>query len=310
MNRVIILEGPDGSGKTTLANTLATDHGFKVIHSGVPKETNGHDLFNTYLMDLWLALHEDQPVVFDRLYLGELIYGPIMRGRSLLTDHHQRMLDRVVMAYDIKHVLCLPPRPVAYDNWRAKKQDYVDHETKWGQVFEAYDRCCSTDDRYLVYDYTWPWGHQDDEGGYSVALNSLFIPRPTLPLGVVGSPRAKLLVVGEQVNAKIQEVDLPFMDDGGSSAFLDDCLKAGYLESEVAYCNAYNINGVPNRFERWAMRLKVPLPNVVALGKKAAKLLSQQGIPHTSLPHPQYVKRFQNGKKAEYAQQLKEVTCI
>lgn len=299
MNRVLIVEGADGSGKTTLCNTLARDHGFKVVHTGVPRETNGRDLFNTYLMDLWLALHEDQPVVFDRLFLGEFIYGPIMRGRSLLTDHHLRMLNRVVMAYDIKHVLCLPPRPVAYDNWRAKKQDYVDHETKWGQVFEDYDRWS---DRLMTFDYTATFNDRIDP-------TELFITRPTLPLGVVGSPDAKLLVVGERVNTKVQEVDLPFMDDGGSSAFLDDCLKAGYLESEVAYCNAYSFNNLPNQLDDWLARFKVR-PQVAALGNEASRALRDLNIQHHKLPHPQYVKRFKNGKKAEYARQLKEATCI
>ena len=34
---IFILEGPDGSGKTTLANQLSKQTGFKVIHKVQPK---------------------------------------------------------------------------------------------------------------------------------------------------------------------------------------------------------------------------------------------------------------------------------
>ncbi len=305
MNRVLIVEGADGSGKSTLAETLRKDHGFKVIHTDKPKP-NEPDLFNTYLMDLWLALHDDQPVVFDRLYLGEQIYGPIMRGKSLLSDLHVRLLDRVVRAYDIKHVLCIPPRPTAMANWMAKKEDYVDHVDKWDEVFMAYDRWS---DHLLTYDYTHPGGWYDDDGGCSSSFSSLFMPSPTLPEGVVGSPIAKALLVGEQVNARVQELDLPFMDGSGSSAYLDEALQlVGFREEELAFCNAKDRDGTANSFSPWLSRFQIA-PKVVALGGVASEILVSQKIAHCKVPHPQYWKRFNHSKLQEYANMLKEASC-
>ena len=34
---IIIIEGPDGSGKTTLANQLSKQTGYKIIHRVQPK---------------------------------------------------------------------------------------------------------------------------------------------------------------------------------------------------------------------------------------------------------------------------------
>jgi thymidylate kinase len=45
-HEVIVLEGCDGAGKTTLAAALASQHGHEVIHSG--RRPDGTDLAERY----------------------------------------------------------------------------------------------------------------------------------------------------------------------------------------------------------------------------------------------------------------------
>lgn len=69
----IILEGPDGSGKTTIANALINKYGFKYHHS-TSKTQN--DL--SYHIDLLLS---STPTVYDRFNIGEHIF-PTLFGRE------------------------------------------------------------------------------------------------------------------------------------------------------------------------------------------------------------------------------------
>lgn len=307
MNQVIILEGADGSGKSTLAATLARDHGFRVQHTGLPNPRWTSDqLFRSYVSSLYKALRADQPVVFDRHYLGETIYGPVMRGSSLLSPTQVVLLERLVQARGVKVVICLPNRPTALENWRAKVRDYVPNESLWSHIFTAYNRLITTK-FYFSYDYTKPHPEDDDAEYYSNTLGDLFVPRSTLPRDVVGSPGAKLLLVGEQVNRRVTSTDWAFFAETGSSGYLNESLRlAGIPEEDLALVNAIDLRDQPKEFAPRLARLP-KLKKVVALGKKAQKVLANQQVNHCCLPHPAFMKRFNHAGLNDYANQLKEI---
>ncbi|GAA3168664.1 MULTISPECIES: hypothetical protein [Streptomyces] len=71
----LVLEGPDGVGKSTLAQRLSL-HGFRVIHS--PRTPDHLDLATRYREILSGAGR----ILFDRCFVSELVYGPLYRGRS------------------------------------------------------------------------------------------------------------------------------------------------------------------------------------------------------------------------------------
>ena len=77
--QVIVLEGCDGVGKTTLAEALAAQHGYTVVHSG--RTPDGTDLADHYGTILALPGR----LVLDRSFISELVYGPLDRGRSRLS---------------------------------------------------------------------------------------------------------------------------------------------------------------------------------------------------------------------------------
>lgn len=83
-HQVILLEGCDGVGKTTLAVALAERHGYRLVHATRTPESV--DLAERYRSILsWPG-----PLVLDRSFVSELVYGPLLHGRSRLT------LDQVV----------------------------------------------------------------------------------------------------------------------------------------------------------------------------------------------------------------------
>jgi len=75
---VVILEGCDGTGKTTLAAALATAHGYTVMHSD--RTPPGVDLAARYRSILAIP----GKLVLDRSFISELVYGPVSHGGSRL----------------------------------------------------------------------------------------------------------------------------------------------------------------------------------------------------------------------------------
>jgi hypothetical protein len=94
---LIILEGVDGAGKTYLKDQLALKHGIRtrmlqstrlledpmIAYEWSLREYDRHDLSTLWICDQW--------------HIGELIYGPLYRQQSLLTEpaakHVEMFLD-------------------------------------------------------------------------------------------------------------------------------------------------------------------------------------------------------------------------
>ncbi len=79
VHEVIVLDGCDGTGKTSLAETLRDQHVYTVTHSGRTRE--GTDLAARYRQ----ILAAPGRIVLDRSFISELVYGPLFHGRSRLT---------------------------------------------------------------------------------------------------------------------------------------------------------------------------------------------------------------------------------
>jgi hypothetical protein len=146
----IILEGSDCSGKTTLAKELEKC-GYKIIHNGPPKENEDP-----------LTVYEDQldaavkvPTVFDRLHIGEMIYGPILRGKSRITmDQFEELNDTIINMGGLV-VICLPPWRNVIDCWSNRQAQ--EHIKEYGQLRESYRKFAAYLDSHpqcLSYDYT------------------------------------------------------------------------------------------------------------------------------------------------------------
>lgn len=89
---VVVLEGCDGTGKTTLADALAATHGHSVVHSG--RTPDGHDLARRYRE----IIATPGKIVLDRCFISELVYGPLYHGRSRITLSAAIGLARIVAA--------------------------------------------------------------------------------------------------------------------------------------------------------------------------------------------------------------------
>lgn len=106
--KLVVLEGVDKTGKTTIAKLLQELFGFIIIKHSAPLK--GEDVWQSYnatLDKLDLTTHS---YVLDRFNWGELVYGPIYRGKSQLTanqclklEHRLNELGGVVVHCKANH---------------------------------------------------------------------------------------------------------------------------------------------------------------------------------------------------------------
>jgi hypothetical protein len=87
---VLVLEGCDGAGKTTLAIALATGYDYTMVHAARTPE--GVDLAERYRT----ILARPGRLVLDRSFVSELVYGPLLHGRSRLTRADVTALAAIV----------------------------------------------------------------------------------------------------------------------------------------------------------------------------------------------------------------------
>ena len=78
-HEVVVIEGTDGTGKTTLAERLAGEHGYAIVHCDRPPDSDA--LFDRYAEDVATP----GKTVLDRCFISELVYGMPRGGVSRLS---------------------------------------------------------------------------------------------------------------------------------------------------------------------------------------------------------------------------------
>lgn len=135
---MIVLEGPDGGGKTYLAAALHREFGLPIAPRVVAKDT-------TAMVDLvkWVEDNNNQPwqkAIFDRHRLiSEPIYGTIM-GRMSPGFDDLRWLANEMRKFYYKQptiIYCIPDKETVYKNL-VNDEDNRAIAPYWAQIYNAY----------------------------------------------------------------------------------------------------------------------------------------------------------------------------
>ncbi|KKN13153.1 hypothetical protein LCGC14_1009220 [marine sediment metagenome] len=299
MAKITILEGPDGGGKTRLAYRLCDRYGFRYHHEGPPHQP---DMFRYYAETLERMVYSRTNWVLDRFHLGELVYGEVVRGKSQIGTEGVRLLNRLIRHADVRVVIVLPDPITCEKNFQKELDEgrgYLKTRRQFTRVYNFYhDLWRQSCGHYLRFNYR----------NRLHNLDHLVTPYRHTPFrGMVGSRRAKFIIMGEQVNHEKISVDLPFFNLENSSHSLNRALwAAGYLEEEMAFVNAYR-GTKPKNLRRLIRESQPKAERIIALDGRAQYVLATQGVPHYRVAHPQFIKRFEHPKSQRYVRQLKDI---
>jgi thymidylate kinase len=135
--RTVVLEGCNGAGKTTFAAHLARQ-GFVVIHSSSTPE--GVDLVERYHG----ILARPDPIVLDRSFISELVYGPMYRGHSRLSIEQCLCLAGAVAARSGVVVHLRVPAAHAHSRLQARGAEPVPSITELEEIIRRYNEVLAT----------------------------------------------------------------------------------------------------------------------------------------------------------------------
>lgn len=102
---LIIVEGPDGAGKTSAVKSLASAYSDSLVyHFGAP--VPGEDQFMRYAKPI-IDFGSKLLLIYDRSWYSEFVYGPIMRNGSEISIDQCKILEQLVRINGGGHVLYL-----------------------------------------------------------------------------------------------------------------------------------------------------------------------------------------------------------
>lgn len=304
---LIVLEGPDGAGKTTLARALSKALGARIIHHGPYPGLDGVELARKYLDSMCPALG-GADVIFDRSWLSEPIYAEVYRTQpSRISPEARRMLTRVALSAGVVVVKCLPPLKSCLQVFAGRAEDEYLASSK--QLREVYFRYADLDTGGLpavTYDYTET--SSPPSSGSLVAES-----RPNLgPGGGCWEFGRSILIVGDEPNDHTHEpaaYQVPFIsfNKAACSWWLATQLDgAGISEGDLYWVNAKSHAGVADGQAMATLRPR----HVAALGQVASEWCQRFNLEHIKFAHPQFHKRFRYAQPYPFISWLKEVACV
>lgn len=160
---MVIVEGPDGAGKTTLCNRLAEDFPLEVMDWQVELGISRDDLKDNPTRRYYYALREEfvdenllPDVIHDRFFFSSLVYGPLMQGNIQMAEEDRKIISRTILAIACPLIVCMPPKPVVVDNVRGEGHQLEGVAEIIEDVYDAYLALMRSEAYPFVmyYDYT------------------------------------------------------------------------------------------------------------------------------------------------------------
>lgn len=137
---VILLEGPDACGKTTLAQHFVDNYGAHYIHSTwSPILETRMEQYLDYAMDIAYLVSQNQLVVLDRHWLSELVYTDVFREDAKRAEWHTRVHTTFIQLLNGIVIFCMPNSIAsAYENFSECKDTREEMYDDIAEVIYAY----------------------------------------------------------------------------------------------------------------------------------------------------------------------------
>lgn len=324
---IIIFEGADGTGKTTLANWLVRNCGAVYMHM-THRFMDKMFLYHTAALHRAVELSKTRLVVIDRLWLSEEIYARTFRNNTAWPQHG-RMFERVFQRFGVLTVLCLGGEQHAA-RFQALRKDRKEMFNSMQEVNRRYEDLCFGAEISKPINYC---EQQTNNGGLWPSRNVLSfkmekepsiylfltgaleqlnllqgqISFPTDQQNLVGNViDPKILFVGDKTNGRYARLAWPFHAEGGGSRYLVEQLaQINFDEQQACWINIHGPLG-----KELISKILTKGPRVVVFGQAAAKTYRKLfNRSFVALPHPQFANRFHH-LDDYFLKSLKEALCL
>lgn len=297
---LLVIEGGDKTGKTTLAKALAKTYHLDYHHFGPP----GPDPMKEYV-DFFKGLKSQG--VCDRFFIGNLVYGPLLRN-TVTPWLEVLTLCRLLRKHGVFHMLASPSIKVVEERFKASKDaEYV----TWVQNIKAIELFSKVfaslpvgrHNKRIIFNET-----NDDLldviSDMAEVVQRQRVLNTTVPkfTGIGTTTEPALVLVGESVNPRTTRFGLPF-DAGISAEFLQMCLHEARVNEEDLYLMNQDVMTTEE-----VVYHKQLGSYFVALGTKAHERLKALGAEHSKIAHPQFFRRFRSKQWKHYRDSL-AVAC-
>lgn len=330
---IIILEGPDGAGKTTLGREIVRQSGGLYMHLTLKSK-----MWRYQTAALRWACRESMTklVVVDRHWISELIYGKIYRNLSQFPIA-ARAMHRTWLRFGALYVMCCPPPKYVVETvqrLKGERKEMYEADNKMWKIAQLYEEMyhgklttpllgdltqqitglggATTMVNWELYDVTKHGSQMAYHATRCINISQLLRQlayQPGLDFtnwNLSGSVHPEgVLLVGDKLSTERSGVKWPFYHNQRSSLYLMETLhKLAAREDRLAYVNANEPTGDPRHFQK-INEAADGCKRVVALGNEAAATLKGMKLDFKQVRHPQHALRF-TSKDNTYRQELLE----
>jgi hypothetical protein len=296
---IIVLEGPDLVGKSTLARQLSA----RLVNAECLKQgppSGSVDILEQYLRPIQDWCYEPMLVrprwlILDRWHVGELFYGPLLRGKSLLTGQQADYIDMVLQTFGCNFTYVTESPRVLEQRWDVRGDGLIKRE--WlADLYHDYSEWMSQRSH---------WAGQQTVGIDHHGFEMRERPQSPMAGSYIGPRNPKVLLLGDE-RADHRFV-FPFVPARATSGhWLMGALHAADVNHmHVGIMNANETNA-QQLLTQWDA---LGRPPVITLGRNAQRAW-MTGVTIQSahyLNHPQHERRFHYAKMERYGQAIKDV---
>lgn len=133
---MIIIEGLDGTGKTTLANDLLNKN-YILINNNLTSESHYDKYVN-------IIKTSDINSVSDRSFISEMVYGKVLSGTTKLSEEEFINLVKLYSEYETKIIYLYASKKILLER---RKDDFKDSKV----IFHLYQELMDEFERRLNY---------------------------------------------------------------------------------------------------------------------------------------------------------------